>query len=72
MFPTLDTCKGGKRPSAHQKQILMKTFEAKPYLRKEEKYELSNVVNITKERIETWFKKRRQKVKKDGSKYIGK
>ena len=71
MSPTLDTSKRGKQKSRYQKDILMKTFEAKPYLENKEKFALAGVLNITKRRIENWFSKRRFGKRKDESKHKG-
>ena len=71
MSPTLGTCKRRYQTSLHQKQILIKTFEAKQYLEKEEKFELAGVLNTSKKRIESWFKERCCKKMNNGSKQIG-
>ena len=45
--------------TSRQEQTLMKKFQAKPYLETKEKYELAKLLNISKERIATWFISRR-------------
>ena len=70
MSPKLNTCKRKNLTSGHQKHILMKTFEVKPYREKEEKLELANVLNIRIKRIENWFSERCFEKKKDGLMHI--
>ena len=49
-----------KRMTANQTLILMEKFRAKAYLRREETYELSLSLNISKKRIQNWFSSRRR------------
>ena len=51
------------RLTEYQSQILMERFQANPYLRKEEKCQLAESLNITKEKIKVWFDYRRSKAK---------
>ena len=70
MFPTLGRTM--KRPTARQKQILMNTFQAKPYPEIEEKYELAKLLNISKKRVDEWFYNRRRfERNKEHSSHLG-
>ena len=49
----------GKKPTfftEKQKQVLMKWFEAKPYLELGEKHQLAELLNISDEKISRWFR----------------
>ena len=45
--------------TTHQKRTLMKVFQAKPHLQKEEIYQLAQSLNISEERIKNWFQNKR-------------
>ena len=38
----------------------MKMFQEKPYLEKEEKYQLAKLLNVSELKIRTWYKHRRR------------
>ena len=48
-----------RRPTASQKEILMKKFQSKPFLETEEKYELAMLLNLSEKIIANWFRTRR-------------
>ena len=59
MSLTLGSTRKYMTPS--QNQILMKKFQEKTFLDKEEKYQLSKSLNISKIRIDNWFSHMRRK-----------
>ena len=70
MSPTLGNTK--KRPTARQKQILMKAFQAKPYPKTEEQYEVAKLLNISNKRVKQWFINRRHfERNKEHSSHLG-
>ena len=50
----------------YQTQALMKRFQDKPFLGKEEKHELATSLNISEKRVKEWFMNRRQERRKAG------
>ena len=52
--------------TAKQTQILMKRFEEKPQLKKEEKYQLAKLLNVSEKRITVWFWNMRFKRRRQG------
>ena len=52
--------------TAKQTQILMKRFEEKPQLKKEEKYQLAKLLNVSEKRITAWFWNMRCKRRRQG------
>ena len=52
--------------TAYQRKTLMKTFQAKPYVGKDEKHLLAKSLNVSKKRIMKWFEKRRYLLRRKG------
>ena len=52
--------------TSNQTEALMKTFQAKPYLEREEKHQLAKSVNMSERSIAYWFANQRAKSKNDG------
>ena len=55
-----------------QKQMLITTFEAKPFPEKVEIHQLAGLLNISKEKVDHWFRKKRCEGRQVGSKPMGK
>ena len=55
-----------KHLTKDQEQTLIKIFQAKPYLEREERHQLARLLNITESRISRWYGKRRQLTKQAG------
>ena len=49
------------RMTEAQTQILMEKFKAKKHPRKEEKFHLAKSLNITVDKVENWFRRKRRK-----------
>ena len=64
MSPTLG--KAIKYMTPDQTQILVRRYEANPYLEREERHQLAQLLNVSEERIKRWFKDRRRKETKSG------
>ena len=45
--------------TSHQKKVLVKTFEDHSYLKRGEKYQLAESLNMNVKRIESWFRNQR-------------
>ena len=60
-----------KPMTTHQKRILMKEFQAKPRLQKEELNQLSQSLNISEPRIKNWFQNMRAAERRKGSLHMG-
>ena len=50
----------------YQTEILMKRFEEKSRLEKEEKYQLAKLLNVSEERIRVWYRNMRFKRRAQG------
>ena len=50
----------------YQKQVLVKRFQAKPYLEPGEKHQLAESLNMSDESVVRWFNTRRRSTKKKG------
>ena len=50
----------------YQTQILVRWYEANPYLEWEERHQLAQLLNISEERIKDWFSARRKRQTKSG------
>ena len=48
----------------YQKQVLVKRFQAKPYLERGEKHQLAESLNMSDESIVSWFDVRRRSTKR--------
>ena len=61
-----------KELTPYQKQVLMKRFQANPYLKLGEKHKLAESLNISAKSIDIWFTLRRYWTRKKGllRKYI--
>ena len=64
MCPTLGKLKRLMTP--HQTQTLVKKYEDNPFLELEERHQLAQSLNISKERITNWFVRRRYREKRRG------
>ena len=60
-----------KLPTAHQKQVLRKIFEAKPYLEEKESDALAVMLHTDKKWIKTWFCNRRSERKREAQLHTG-
>ena len=49
--------------TAYQKQSLRKSFQAKPYMEKDEKHQLAKSFNISEKKIVKWYEKRRYQIR---------
>ena len=49
-----------------QTKILLRRYEANPYLELEERHQLAKSLNISEERIKVWFGNRRKKQTRRG------
>ena len=49
-----------------QTQILVRRYEANPYLEREASHQLARLLNISEERIKHWFRDRRNRQRKSG------
>ena len=50
----------------YQTKILVRMYEANPYLEPEEKHQLAQSLNISEGRIKEWFSARRKRQTKSG------
>ena len=50
----------------YQTKILVRRYEADPYLEPEERHQLAQSLNISEERIKEWFSQRRKRQTKSG------
>ena len=50
--------------TTYQAQTLMKRFKNKPFLEREEKDQLAELLNISGKRIQDWYMNRRQERRK--------
>ena len=55
-----------KNFTPYQTEMLVKRFQAKPYLTKGEKYQLARSLNVSHSKIEHWFVSRRYRKRKQG------
>ena len=55
-----------KQLTTDQEQTLIKSFKAKPYLKRKEKEQLARSLNITEEKITRWYIRRRHLRKRAG------
>ena len=55
-----------KNVTPYQKQLLVKRFQANPYLELGEKHQLAESLNMSEESIVSWFSVRRYYTKKKG------
>ena len=52
--------------TVYQEQALMESFQAKRYLKKDQRDQLAKALNITESRIKKWYENRRSACRKRG------
>ena len=55
-----------KQLTPYQKETLLKSYQAKPYLKREERDQLVNLLNVSSAKIKIWFYHKRTAEREKG------